>query len=240
VSRWQASGAAAAIGPRDLRHRGPNGSPAPAPDRVAAIGPAARARATCRPNAPSDGPPGGLGGPGGGRRGGSQGAPGAQRGPMGEPVQLSGTVASYNLGPRGNVDSLMIKASEKNDSGESPPAPWAAARRTERRHRKPGEDQRDSRNGIARSPRIRAGLADHRTGPGAAAAPVPKTANSFHEEAAVKTMNYARHGEVDGVVLDNGDFVHFGPEGAGLKLAVGQKGDRRWDRPSDGKCPSIG
>jgi hypothetical protein len=34
----------------------------------------------------------------------------------------------------------------------------------------------------------------------------------------------ARHGEVNGAVLDNGNFVHLGPKGAKLvKLAIGEK-----------------
>ncbi len=40
----------------------------------------------------------------------------------------------------------------------------------------------------------------------------------------VKRINYARHGEPNGVVLDTGIFVHTKPEGfAALKLKVGDK-----------------
>jgi len=40
----------------------------------------------------------------------------------------------------------------------------------------------------------------------------------------VKYLNYTRHGEVNGAVLENGDFVHLGPKGAKLvKLAIGEK-----------------
>ncbi len=40
----------------------------------------------------------------------------------------------------------------------------------------------------------------------------------------VTRFNYARHGEPNGVVLDNGDFIHTKPHGlAGLKLEVGDK-----------------
>jgi len=39
-------------------------------------------------------------------------------------------------------------------------------------------------------------------------------------EGVVKSLNYSRHGEVNGAVLDNGNFVHLGPKGAKLvKLA---------------------
>jgi hypothetical protein len=40
----------------------------------------------------------------------------------------------------------------------------------------------------------------------------------------VKHLNYTHRGEVNGAVLDNGDFVHMGPRGADLvKLAIDQK-----------------
>lgn len=39
----------------------------------------------------------------------------------------------------------------------------------------------------------------------------------------VQRLNYALHGEVNGVVLDNGDFVHLKPHGArALSIQVGQ------------------
>jgi len=43
-------------------------------------------------------------------------------------------------------------------------------------------------------------------------------------EGVVKYLNYTRHGEVNGAVLESGDFVHLGPKGAKLvKLAIGEK-----------------
>jgi hypothetical protein len=40
----------------------------------------------------------------------------------------------------------------------------------------------------------------------------------------VKYLNYTRHGEVNGAILENGNFVHLGPKGAKLvKLAIGEK-----------------
>ena len=36
--------------------------------------------------------------------------------------------------------------------------------------------------------------------------------------------HYALHGEINGAILDNGDFVHLKPEGAkAAKLSLGQK-----------------
>ena len=43
-------------------------------------------------------------------------------------------------------------------------------------------------------------------------------------EGTVVRLNYARHGEANGVVLDTGDFVHTKPDGfARLRLKVGDK-----------------
>ena len=43
-------------------------------------------------------------------------------------------------------------------------------------------------------------------------------------EGVVKYLNDSRHGEVNGAVLDNGNFVHLGPKGAKrVKLAIGEK-----------------
>lgn len=54
---------------------------------------------------------------------------------------------------------------------------------------------------------------------GAAVAPVLPDG---HTDGVVVRLNYARHGEPNGVVLDTGDFVHTKPDGfARLKLKVG-------------------
>jgi hypothetical protein len=42
-------------------------------------------------------------------------------------------------------------------------------------------------------------------------------------EGVVKQINYARHGEANGTMLENGEFVHMHPEGArAVKLRIGQ------------------
>ncbi len=52
----------------------------------------------------------------------------------------------------------------------------------------------------------------------------PKPGDVGKIEGVVKYLNYARHGEVNGAVLESGDFVHLGPDGAKLvKPAIGQK-----------------
>ena len=60
-----------------------------------------------------------------------------------------------------------------------------------------------------------------------------KTASGPAYQGTVQRLNYARHGEANGVVLDTGDFIHTKPEGmAKLKLRIGDKvqadGDAQW------------
>src|SRR5579859_1441952 len=102
-----------------------------------------------RPDGPGRGGPDGFGpgprgfgrGPDGAGRGGPRGArrgPGGPPGtdrldrpgrpiPLGEAVQLSGTVTNYNFGPWGTVEALMIKTSDKTIQVNLPPplAPFA-------------------------------------------------------------------------------------------------------------------
>lgn len=44
------------------------------------------------------------------------------------------------------------------------------------------------------------------------------------KEGVVKAINYARHGEPNGAILESGEFLHLRPEGAKtVKLAIWQK-----------------
>ena len=44
------------------------------------------------------------------------------------------------------------------------------------------------------------------------------------QEGTVKQINYARHGEPNGAILERGEFLHLRPEGAkAIDLQVGQK-----------------
>jgi hypothetical protein len=56
------------------------------------------------------------------------------------------------------------------------------------------------------------------------APPKPKSSKDADYEGTVVRLNYARHGEANGVVLDSGDFIHLKPEGMKkLKLKIGDK-----------------
>ena len=52
----------------------------------------------------------------------------------------------------------------------------------------------------------------------------PDARHAQHVDSTVKSLNYGRRGEVNGVVLETGDLVHFGPAAASIVNAtVGQK-----------------
>ena len=189
---------------------------APRPDGPRGLG---------RPGPDSAGP--GPDGPREGRRRPGRG-PGAGPGPgrpegmpAREAVQLSGTVSNFNFGPGGEVQSLMIKSSAKTIQVNLPPplAPFATQVAT-------------VGGSVNLSAYPEMGLPDHPVYELASVKneqgrelklPNPDDRKFVHEEGSIKSLNYARHGEVDGAVLDNGDFVHVGPSAGTLKLAVGKK-----------------
>ena len=148
--------------------------------------------------------------------------PGGHDGRLKAPALLTGTVESFNYGPHGSPSGIMLKADGKVMQVNCPPdvgvALLAAA---------PVGDEVKVTAIEARA------KADHPVyhliqltnskgqsfvgGPGAAGAMV-------HLEGTVKTLNYGPHGDVDGAILDSGDFVLIGPPTAeALKLAPGQK-----------------
>jgi hypothetical protein len=54
--------------------------------------------------------------------------------------------------------------------------------------------------------------------------PRPGDDQTVHVDGVVKRLNYGHEGEVDGAVLESGEFVHVGPrEAEQLNLAVGRK-----------------
>jgi hypothetical protein len=141
--------------------------------------------------------------------------------PQREPVDLSGTVSNYNLGPRGEVEALMIKSSDKTIQVNLPPplSPFAVQVATV-----------GAQVTIKAYPEM--GLPDHPIYELASVKneqgrelkqPSPDDRKFVHEEGTIKSLNYARHGEINGAILDSGDFVHLGPPAVTIKLTVGQK-----------------
>lgn len=136
-------------------------------------------------------------------------------------VPISGTVQSYNLGPRGNVEGLMIKTADRMAQVNLPPDLGAVVAQ----HAPIGSAVRV--NGI---PQL--GMPDHavydfyslKAGDRELKVPTPGDERFVHLDSTISQLNYGRRGEVNGVMLDTGDFVHFGPDAAGaLNLQAGQK-----------------
>jgi hypothetical protein len=184
------------------------------------------------PGGPDQGPPGGgfggqmpPGGPGMGGPGmrGGMGMPGGRgmRPERAQPaVDLSGTIEAFNYSPRGDIDGVMLKMSDKTAQINLPPGMGAALSQTA-----PGSTLK-----VSACPEP--GQADHPiyelqslTTEQGKKISVPGAGDDkfVHEEATIKHLNYARRGEVDGALLDSGDFVHVGPAARDLKLSVGQK-----------------
>ena len=159
-----------------------------------------------------------AGGPGMGGRG--MGGPGARRPERRQPaVDLTGTVDGFNYSPRGDIDGVMLKMSDKTAQINLPPGLGLAL----------GHLSSGSNVKITAYPEpVQADhpvyeLATLTTEQGKKiSAPGVGDDKFVHEESTIKRLNYARHGEVDGAMLDNGDLVHVGPAGRELKLSVGQ------------------
>jgi hypothetical protein len=142
--------------------------------------------------------------------------------PQQRAVQLDGSVAGYNFDPRGNYESLLLKSADKLTQVNFPPDAGGIIAQSA----KVGDVVK-----ISATPAM--GMPDHGVYDLVALTPPngqpltiagPDDWRVQHIDAAVKSLNYGRRGEVNGAILDSGDFVHLGPDGATLiSLAVGQK-----------------
>jgi len=135
-------------------------------------------------------------------------------------VDLTGTIEGFNYSPRGDIDGVMLKTSDKSIQINLPPGLGIALSQVS-----PGGTLK-----VTASPEP--SETDHpiyemqslTTEQGKKiSAPGMGDDKFVHEEATIKQLNYARRGEVDGALLDSGDFVHVGPAARDLKLSVGQK-----------------
>src|ERR1700722_7055945 len=137
-------------------------------------------------------------------------------------TQVSGTVDSYNLDPRGTVDGLILKDGDHISQLNFPPDQAAAIPAAA-----PIGQKVDA---TAMAERGRSDHAVYRlaslTGADGKAITIagPDDGATAHVEGTVKTLNYTPRGDVDGAILDSGDFLQMGPGGAkDVSLAVGQK-----------------
>jgi hypothetical protein len=133
---------------------------------------------------------------------------------------LTGTVQAWNLSPRGTYEGLILKSGDKVVQINFPPdlGGYVAQLAT-------------TGDSIKVTAYARESAGDHDvfalatiTGAKGSVLTVsrPEDARALHVEGKIASLNYGARGEVNGFLLDTGDFVHTGPETAGLSLAVGQ------------------
>jgi len=159
---------------------------------------------------------------------------------------LSGSVESFNHSPKGPYESLLLKTGGKLVQVNFPPhaardvtkaiavgdniSVMAVAEEAKGDHPVfKAQSITDAKGMKIDFPAPQPGEPG-KPKPGEPKGPKPKPHEVGKTEAVgriagkVTRLNYARHGEVNGAMLDSGDFVHLGPKAsAELKLAVGQE-----------------
>lgn len=148
--------------------------------------------------------------------------PDDDKSPKAQPI--SGIVEGYNLDPRGMVNGIVLKDGDRATQLNLPPNIAAAITAAA------PVGQKVSATGV---PEIVVGgrsifrFVSLTTADGKQykmPAPGRDDSQVTHVDGTVKQLNYSPRGEVDGVVLDTGDFLHVSPrEAAQLNLAVGEK-----------------
>ncbi len=151
---------------------------------------------------------------------------GAPQTPSAPPVELptqtvTGTVDGYNRDPRGRINSVVIKSGGRLDQFGLPPdlaAGLSTIAPAGQQVTAVGVPEREvGDRTIYRTTKL--------TGAGGKeiAVPTPGTPPTpVHVEGTITRLNFAAGGEVDGAMLDNGDYVHTGAPAAAT-LAVGSK-----------------
>ena len=161
---------------------------------------------------------------------------------------LSGSVECFNHSPKGPYESLLLKSGGKLVQVNFPPHAAAdvakaiavgdnisvAAAAEEAKGDHPvfkAQSVTDAKGMRIDFPGPQPGEPGKpKLKPGEPKGPKPKPHEAGKTEAVetiagkIKRLNYARHGEVNGAVLESGNFVHLGPKASEeLKLAVGQE-----------------
>lgn len=142
---------------------------------------------------------------------------GKHRPPAHETRTLTGTVRQHNFSPKGEIEGLVLDTTDgvvqvnfphgPDAPQRTAPAPGTAVRLVV------APDHRAADHDPGDHP-VFEFVADADAGPEA----LPGA------EGVVVRLNYARHGEPNGVILDTGDFVHLKPHGMRLvPLAVGTR-----------------
>jgi hypothetical protein len=154
--------------------------------------------------------------------------------PAVEPQWLTGVLEGFNFSPRGDMESFMLKEGGQVTQVVFPPDASSAIVETvtaRERIRVMAVPERS----VALHPVYRLVSLTAKNGqqltldrlPRKGKPPQPQTREGerpVHVDATVKQLNYGRRGEVNGVQIERGDFVHLGPEvSTRLALAVGHK-----------------
>ena len=137
-------------------------------------------------------------------------------------LTLSATFAHLIFSPKGTIEGVMLTADDadmqivfdKEDESAAAAFEGVVAGQEVEVEVKPAKpsDKGESAHAVYQLERVR-------SIEGAAASSTPEAFTGT-----VVRLNYARHGQPNGVILDTGDFVHTKPHGmAKLALTIGQK-----------------
>jgi hypothetical protein len=139
------------------------------------------------------------------------------------PQTVEGTVDGFNRDPRGRVNSVVVKGADgKLDQFNLPPDLGDVAVRIA------ADGQRVTAVGspermVGDRTLFRLTKLTGADGKATLTTPTPGVPEPTETvEGTVHQLNFSPRGEVDGAVLDNGDFIHTGPEAA-TGLSVGAK-----------------
>jgi hypothetical protein len=135
---------------------------------------------------------------------------------------VSGEVQAYNLDPRGNVSSIVLKDGDHLAQFNLPPdagSVISAAAPVGQTVQASGIAEVDASDRAIYRLTSLTGANNQKI-----TLPSRESRQQLHTDGTIKQLNYGRRGELDGAILDNGDFVFIGPRSAAqLKLTVGEK-----------------
>ena len=136
-----------------------------------------------------------------------------------DPEVLGGVIVQFNFSPRGGVEGMLLREGDRTVQVNAPPDAWpvmahAIAIGQETRVAVVPEPE-SPRHGEGEHPVYRLLSFNPSEEPG--------EDGPVSVAGVVARFNYARHGEANGVVLEDGDFIHLKPGGMKkLGLRVGQ------------------
>jgi hypothetical protein len=138
---------------------------------------------------------------------------------------VTGIIQAYNFSPKGGVEGLLLRDGDRTVQVNIRPDEWpilahaAAVDQTVQIAASPEPHQvPDAEHPVYRLISFEPSNGTAGTGDG------PFREEVVSVEGIVSRLNYAKHGEPNGVVLNNGDFLHLKPDGMKkVGLRVGQE-----------------